>query len=697
MRLWCTITMAWRCLPGITRLERPIAMRRIGTQPRSAAPRRPSRRALLATAAACAAPSAITGVAHAQFFTARPAFRAGDWLLLARIDNRSGDAALDGWIVPALEVTLSQSRHVNVAPRRRVASLLRSRGQKPDTVLDDSTALDLASAGAYAAVLVGEVAGDGTGLTVTMRLLDTRQRATAWRASATAVSHDRIGAAFDELLRRLRAALGESADAIRSASLPLAEATSASLPALARWADSLRFTEGTEAEGHEALRQAIAHDAQFALAMAALAIRQYQRSGRSDRQEAERLVQRALALPQRLTARDRLWVQAQSDDGLGQRDEAVLGYKALLAQYPDDTRAWFRLGWTYMAGLKRCDEAVAAFSRVTELDPFDAGAWTNLATCYGTDLRRHGDAVATYQKAFALDPELQTRMYVNGEYGAALVHLGQLDTARANFEKMLRSGDPVREARGHRSMAFWLMHQGRYRAAIVELEQALALNRARNLTLSLFRDHVIKSYALLALGAQREAGAELTVADAFVSRLSLGPEWLSRMVRLHARLGDADGARRLVERMTSVVGVSSTDTTIGRNLADDQGYLDLARGEVALLQGQVTAATQHAASAAARIGRADVIGLQARAHEAAGAHDAAIARYRELADIAPFGYEEQEEAVQARFALAASLERLGRVDEARAQYQRLLAPWAEGDAELVLLVRARARLRALAR
>ena len=61
----------------------------------------------------------------------------------------------------------------------------------------------------------------------------------------------------------------------------------------------------------------------------------------------------------------------------------------------------------------------------------------------------------------------------------------------------------------------------------------------------------------------------------------------------------------------------------------------------------------------------------------------------------PFGYEEQEDGVAAQVALAGVHEQLGRVAEARALYEQLRMQWKDGDADLVLLRRLRARLKAI--
>ena len=69
------------------------------------------------------------------------------------------------------------------------------------------------------------------------------------------------------------------------------------------------------------------------------------------REQAEQLFAKALRLTDRLSLRERLWIQAVAEDSRGNRQQAAVAYKTYLAQYPDDSRAWFRLAWTQMATL----------------------------------------------------------------------------------------------------------------------------------------------------------------------------------------------------------------------------------------------------------------------------------------------------------------------------------------------------------
>ena len=174
----------------------------------------------------------------------------------------------------------------------------------------------------------------------------------------------------------------------------------------------------------ELLRQAIKLDPHFALAHAELGRRYYLAPSHQTREEGEKHFKEALASTDRLTLRERLWIQAVAEDSRGNRLRAVQAYETYLNQYPDDVRALLRVSWTRMAALGEFDKAIEGFKRVVTLEPNDSSAWVNLATAYGGK----GDfehAVPSYQKAFALSPSLILGVFVNHEYGFTLVETGQ--------------------------------------------------------------------------------------------------------------------------------------------------------------------------------------------------------------------------------------------------------------------------------
>src|SRR5262249_55175779 len=246
-------------------------------------------------------------------------------------------------------------------------------------------------------------------------------------------------------------------------------------------------------------------------------------------------------------------------------------------------RIWFRLGWTYMAGLIQPENAIDAFNHVVAIDKRDDSALVNLATCYSL-LRQFDRAVETYHQAFALDPNDLFGIFVNGEYGAALMQIGRLAEAQDAFEKMSASKDSLSRARGLRSLAFLDMYRGRYAAAIARLRDAIPLSQAAGATVSVYRDRLILVHAMLATGRTEEAKREVSAVDALIKKDAFGPEWLVKLTKTYARMGNVREAGRIAALMPAGIGNAVVASSTNRNTTRDQAFVDIAQAEIAIAE-----------------------------------------------------------------------------------------------------------------
>jgi serine/threonine protein kinase/tetratricopeptide (TPR) repeat protein len=660
------------------------------------APSRRRRRTILIAAAAVIAVALVAGWLRPDWMPfSKPAlaFGARDWIVIADVENLTGDKLFDRSLGAALDVAIAQSKYVNVFPRDRIqAGLFRMRKPR-DAALDEALAIDLAAREGARAVLVCTVAQVGDAYSLTARVVDPRTKTAVIRASRQAATRDRLLGALNDLAADVRRQLGESITQLSAQSKPLPEVTTASLDALRMFADSYRVSDPNTAV--QLLRQAIDLDPDFAPALAALGYQYYAQGSRDSRTEGDKLMTKALSLSNRLTTRERLWIQAMYDDARGNREQAVIGFKAYLAQYPDDTRALFRLGWTSMAVLRKFDDARDAFTKLIEIDPRNTSALINLATVYNGGLTSYERAVEIYQKAFAISPDEMLGNYVNGEYGSALIRLGRTDEARQAFEKMANAPDALRQARGRRSLAFLAMYLGRYHDAAAELRQAAQVNESNQYYLSAFRDRILLATAHLGLGERDAALKQLAAVDGLGGKLTLGPEWLVHIVRLRAQVGQIDLARKAAALIAKAAGNTFTDTAVTRNLSEDPGYVNLARGIIELAQGHAEPALAALDAAGARLGPEEVRAETGRALFLAGRLPEAAAKLEPYATNPPIGYEAQEEAFRALGVLGTIYERLGQTDKAKALYGRFISQRKEGDADGVLLKQIKDRLKAI--
>jgi len=616
------------------------------------------------------------------------AFKERDWILIADLENLTGDKVFDRSLGAALEVGIAQSRFVNVFPPGRVEDARRRMQKAGGDRLDEALASEVAVREGVKAVFASSIAQVGDVYSLTARLLDPRTRVAVLTESVQAKGKDQVLPALDTLATRVRRNLGESLAGLSQQSVPLPKATTSSLEALNMYAESIRIPAPEQAD--DLLRQAIALDPNFALAHAELGRRHYLASDRASRVQGEEHFVKALGLLDRLSTRERLWVGALAEDSRGNRQQAVDAYKTYLAQYPDDPRGWFRMGWTQMATLGHLQPAVEAFKRAIALNPSSSGAHVNLASSY-SGLGSFREAVEEYRKAFASEPQLLMSDFVNHEYGFTLVQLGELDKAAEVFEKMRAA--PDKQARGDRSLALLEMYRGRYARAVAHLREAVLLNHTSGAGVSEFRDRLYLARALEAIGETRGLASELAAAEGLAARTSLGPEWLKSLAKIRARGGRVDGARKLLALMSKTALDTTAGSSVARSTSGDRAYLDLVRGEVELAVGRSKeAATLFEAARLAEPKDADMLESLAAAFVAGGRWEDAIKQYEDLIAQHPVGYEGQEYWFRAHVQLGALYERVGRQDAARQSYERLLVLWKDGDADVVALKEAKARL-----
>ncbi len=667
--------------------------------PTSAVPRRGRKR--LRWISVAAAIVVIVGVAAVvqhvwplRFLVSAPAlaFQKRDWIIVADVNNLTGDPVFDKSLLLALEVAIGQSQYVNVYPASRVAATLQRMQRRVDR-FDEAAAAEVAVREGVRGVLACDIAQLGNVYALTARLIDPKTRAPAMNESIRAQSKDGVLPALDDLATRVRRSLGESLAGLPAQARPLPQVTTSSLDALKLYSDSLQLQVRDHQASDSLLQQAIALDPDFALAHAELGRRYYLSSDRAVREEGERSLAKALQLTDRLSLRERLWIQAIVEDSRGNRTAAVAAYKTYLAQYPDDASAWFRMAWTQMATLGQADEAVSGFKEVLRLTPDDASAHVNLASAYSL----RGDfeaAIPAYQKAFALEPSMLVGTYVNHEYGFTLIKANRPDDAEAAFERMTKEGEPADRAKGYRSLALLHMYRGRYASAVAPLRQAIVLNQTNGAAVSEFRDRMYLVTAFHARNQQRDTDAAWADTDRLIARLSLAPSWLWQPVQFLARRGQLRDAQRLFALMQKTAGKATADASVAHNTELDRAYVGLAQAEIELAAGRPARAVELLEPAHIILKEAALESLAA-AYAASGRLADAIARYEEFVKARPLGLELQEKWFAAQVALGGLYERVNRPAGAQRLYAAFLERWKDGDSDLVLLETARTRLRLL--
>ncbi|HUX67216.1 MAG TPA: winged helix-turn-helix domain-containing protein [Terriglobales bacterium] len=606
------------------------------------------------------------------------AFRPRDSVLIADMDNQTGDARLDRALDGALAVSLEQSGRALVFPRDRLPAVLRLMDQPAHARITPALGREICRREGIRALIAPGITRTGQEYALTAELIDPASGATVRSYSQRAHGQGEILDKLGQIADAIRRDLGESLFQVEAASRPLPQVTTASLAALQDYAaGQQQWDRGRFPQAVTLYRAALADDPHFAMAHAALAEADcsYVFDARS---ACQAQYAQALASPQRLTDRERLLIATSYADDTGQFPRALTLYQDYLRQYPDD---WDMLNdYAHLLRLHgRAAEALGVYRQVLRVAPDDAHAYIEMATAE-MDLGDNQAALRAYRRAFALDPHWQFAGDTNREYGFTLVRAGQLSQAAAAFDLLLQN--PEWRATGLTSLARLEFWQGR---AANARAQALAGMQAaiRPDALRTARSHLLLGQIAAACGDRAGAERELAAAGSDWAHLSsrvafgslLGQEW--------ARLGEEDRARQLLAAITPLAAA---------NKPQDTAYLRLLQGEIAVAQG-------HPGQGLARFGLPDpaagsavaFLTVEAIAHadQRAGHLRQAALWYRKV--IAPqglLGWEPQPRAQAAYYWLARDDWALGHRAAAAADLAPLLSLLAGADADFTLRQRA---------
>lgn len=269
------------------------------------------------------------------------AFAERDWVVVADVDNRSGEPLFDDSLQRALLISLEQSRYVNVLSDGKVQESRDLQRVPAERALDRALAGDVAVREGARMVLAPSIGRMNGRYLVAVDLLDPTSRAVVRTYRAVAKDPDSVVNAMDDVVGRLRAGLGETVASVQQ-SVPLPQASTGDLQALKSFAlaesalGRRRFSEA--AKLYEAALDA---DPDFAMAHMGLAKLQVRLERRA---EAQPHLQRALALNERLPHRERLYLKAWSTE-LSPGGWALEDWRVLADIYPDSFAGLSNASW----------------------------------------------------------------------------------------------------------------------------------------------------------------------------------------------------------------------------------------------------------------------------------------------------------------------------------------------------------------
>jgi DNA-binding winged helix-turn-helix (wHTH) protein/tetratricopeptide (TPR) repeat protein len=603
--------------------------------------------------------------------------RASDTVLIADFENQTGDPRFGDALLTAFTVSIGQSRYVNVFPRSRIESVLKRMGRSGRERTTVPLAREICTRENIRGLIANTITRTGQQFELTTELIDPETGATVRSYKERSYGEDHILEAVDSIASRVRADLGESLQEIQKADQPLPQVTTSSLTALKEYASASSLWTHTKYDDAVTLyKAAIEIDPNFAMAHAALG-RAYASYIYYQTDLARKEYETALALPSRLTEREKMVIQTHEAIDLDHMDDAARLCRTYLATYPED---WSMLR-DYANLLRQHGhelDAIELHKRILAIAPDDAHTWIEMATAYSS-LGNSAASVQAYAHAFQIEPIWLLSGNINREYGMALVGNGEEQKAVSVFSDLLEK--PDKRADGLRSMAMLDLFHGRYSAGQGRFQEALQVDENNHNSFGVARSHFFLAVVAEGRGDTRTRLAQL---DAAVANLkSMGPkvEWGSIVGQEYVRAGALAKAIKLAEFITPLADAHNNE---------QQGYVHLLHGAIAAEKGDADKAVSELFALTDPKYGPSVNGLAvaavADAYQRAGNLDQAIVWHEKLAT--PLGllafWEPQQRWAYARYQLAVDYQDLGQTDKARQTLSTLLSLWKNADPDIPL-------------
>jgi len=359
------------------------------------------------------------------------------FLAILYFQNNTGDESLDHWrsaLSQWLITDLSQSKHINLLPVNRLLSILKK--------------LNLLEAKSYATEdlkkIVSECGANQIFQASFSKAEDIFRIDYSLISAETleSISSDYVKGKgeksfptmVDELTRRIKTSLKLSPNKIATDfDKDVEKITTASLEAYKLYTEGRKsHRPGQYKMSIQFMERAVGYDPDFAMAYRSMAAA-YMNLG--DRPKAKENIQKALDLKERLSERERLFIQAQYHSIADDYEKAIEGYKEFLEIYQDDSGGNNNLGYLY--------------SRLEDWE--NAGRYLELA--YQSKGRNYN-------------------IYLNlsGNYEA----LGLYEKAREVRKDYLENVSEDAYMRANLVSSY--VYEGRYDIALEEADKAIALN-----------------------------------------------------------------------------------------------------------------------------------------------------------------------------------------------------------------------------
>ena len=581
-------------------------------------------------------------------------------------DNQSASTDLD-WLREGLAdmliTELSRSRNLTVLSRQQLQVLLARAGHNESEKIQLDEALDVARKSQAKIVILGSFARLGEQIRIDAQLHDARD-GQLLAAERLVVDHAaQILTQVDLLSLKLASHLGAPAE--QEANAGLTSVMTNNLEAYRYY--SLGVEKAQAVRNPEAialLQKAVALDPQFAMAYAGIG---YVYAVTWDRQdEGKPYLEKAFQLSARLTKKDRLYITGWY--AIANRDypAAIKSFREIVAHYPLEVEAYRRLG-LLLKGEEQLDEAIEVLKQGLVIDSGAKDLYNALGGVY-SDAGRHDEAITMFQRYVDLGPQEPN---AHDSLAIGYQWAGRYNEAIQEYNRALALKPDFEIAIVHLGNTYF--QQGRYREAIEQYRhyiKAAPSNGERTRGLSCIAEVQQRMGKLVEAertAKQASDDGKANVFELFMIALEKGD------------LATAEKLKGIIESIQySVRGSRSSQ----RPFLYFRGSFDLKRGRSAEAIENFKAALKHAPQTWNLDAYEDCL---ANAYLELGRLDEAIAEYERILKLNP-NYP------LVHYHLGLAYERKGQQDQARVVYQRFLQVWKDADADVPEVVVAKKAL-----
>jgi len=401
-----------------------------------------------------------------------------DSILLTEFVNTTGDAVFDGTLKQALAVQLEQSPYLNLVPQSRIQEALKFMGKPVGERITSEIGREICQREGVKAMMTGSIGSLGSHYVISLQAVNAQSGDTIASEQAEAESKEQVLKALDGATSKLREKLGESLASVQQYAKPLEQATTTSLEALKEF--SLGQAEHSRLDDTAAiphLKRATELDPNFAMAYATLGVAY---SNTFESKLGEESIKKAYALKDRATEPERFYIESHWVDTVnGNIEKGVEVYEQWHKTYPNTTIPLDNVALSYFS-MGKCEKVVEVANEAKQIDPKDSFPNDRLVGAY-LCLNRFDEAHSVAEEAEAKKMDM-------------------LGTHNVLFELAFLKGDQaamareVEKTRGTNEEPLRLGYEANAESAMGKMKKANSTYREAE---SSAERHGMKSYAAL--------------------------------------------------------------------------------------------------------------------------------------------------------------------------------------------------------